>query len=252
MSAIISRDHSLFQSRDRMKQLTRELETNFGVSYFQYLRCFNDGSVGLLLSDTSLTEYFWNQSLTTPLVYSSFKEENKQSHSYWFLWDEELPHYPVNLAREFNIFSGITLVRRSKYYYDMIAVAMPKIVDNPGSFYLNKIHGIEQFIIKFDKTEKELLSTMNKDKIALPKVHRDENYQKICLNSEQIKIKGRNGITHVTSQEMACIRLLCSGLSQKEVAQILDISPRSVETYLYRARIRTGFSLAEIKALMVF
>jgi DNA-binding CsgD family transcriptional regulator len=251
MAVSISRNHSIFQLKDKVQEISNELKTNFGFSYFQYLRCYNDGSAGLLLNDTNLTEYFWNQPTNIPLIYSSFREEHETRHSYWFLWDEELPEYPVNLARnQFNICNGLTLVRRSRDYYDMIAVAMPSNLANAGSFYLNKLPAIEQFIIKFDKNEKELISNMHKDRIHLPDPHRDKNYQKICLNSRHLEIQSKHGITYITSQELACIRLLCSGLSYKETAHILDISPRSVETYLSRAKIRTDLTLPEIKHII--
>ena len=94
-----------------------------------------------------------------------------------YLWDEELPESPVQLARvKFNIRNGITLVRRSKNYYDMIAVALPNEQDNPGSFYLNKLKTIEQFVHEFDKDNKDLIQLINKNPILLPKSYRDVNY----------------------------------------------------------------------------
>lgn len=134
----IASDHPLFLLKAKVQEASSALFETFGFSYFQYLRCFADGSISVLTNHTGLMECI-EQFDDEPVVFSSFAEEYEQSHSYWFLWDEELPDMPVRLAREqFNFHNGLTLVRRNKHYYDMIAVALPYEHPNPGSFYLNK------------------------------------------------------------------------------------------------------------------
>lgn len=162
---------------------------------------------------------------------------------YWFLWDEALPPTaPLQLAREkLNFHNGLTLVRRTKNYYDMIAVALPYEHANPGSFYLNKVKIIEQFIYDFDKQNKDLLHIMDKSAIALPKAYRDVNYQDMCLSKGKIQVRGKAGLTYITTQELACIRFVLQGFSYKQIADILEISPRTVETYLIRLKRRTGY-----------
>jgi DNA-binding CsgD family transcriptional regulator len=214
----------------------------FGLSYFQYLRCFADGSVSLLTNNTSLMEYFQLVD-NSPAVFSSYNEEHAKQHSYWFLWDEELPTEPVALAREqFNIRNGLTLVRRSKTYYDMIAVALPKEQANAGSFYLNKMKAIEHFIQDFDKEQKDLIAFITRNPVALPEANRDVNYKKMCLPQGRIEVQGRQGNTYITAQELACLRLWFQGALQKEIAFSLELSTRTVETYLLRIKARTGFA----------
>lgn len=159
-------------------------------------------------------------------------------------WDEALhPTAPLQLAREkFNFHNGLTLVRRTKNYYDMIAVALPYECPNPGSFYLNKIKAIEQFIFDFDKKNKDLLQIMNKSAIALPKAYRDMNYQEMCLTEGKINIEGKVRQTYLTIQELTCLKFILQGYSYKQIAQALEISPRTVETYLIRIKHRTGYT----------
>lgn len=235
-------DHPTLELKPKIQTVCKDFLNTFGFSYFQYLRCYADGSVGLLTNDTNLFEYIQTVE-NSPVVASSFKNEHVNFHSYWFLWDEELPEAPVEIAREkFNIRNGITLVRRSKDYYDMIAVALPKEQPNPGSFYLNKLKGIEQFVHEFDKDNRALIDIMDKNPIALPQPYRDPNYKDICLTNGRVKVTGKLGITHITTQELACLRLLSQRASYKKIAQILEISPRTVESYLLRIKQRTGYT----------
>jgi DNA-binding CsgD family transcriptional regulator len=251
MALTISQSHPTFALKDKVNSVSQNFLRAHGFNYFQYLRCFADGSIGLLTNHTGLFEHF-QQKNNSPVVFSSFAEDNANTHSYWFLWDEELPAKPVELAREkFNIRHGITLVRRTKHYYDMIAVAVPNQLANPGGFYLNKLKAIEQFVSEFDRM-KDLTQLLNKHPIALPAPCRDANYQQLCLTKGKVRVNGKSGFTHITAQELACLRLLSRGESYKQIAQLLEVSPRTVETYLQRVRQRTGFvSLQELERMLL-
>ena len=242
MPVHVSLNHPTLTLKPKIQEVSQNFLQSFGFSYFQYLRCFADGSIGLLTNHTGLIECF-SEVNNSPVVFSSFSQEQENTHSYWFLWDEALPESPVQLAREkFNIRNGITLVRRSKNYYDMIAVALPEEQANPGSFYLNKLNAIQHFINQFDADHKDLIEVMNKNPIVLPKIYRDVNYSKICLTKGKLLVTGKYGSTHITAQELACLRLLVQGATHKKIAQDLDISSRTAETYLLRVKQRTGLT----------
>lgn len=236
----IPSDHPTFQLKDTIQKLCSAFFNQHGFNYFQYLRCYKDGSCSLLANETGMVEYF-SQVANEPVVFSSYMVEHEKLHSYWFLWDEELPSFPVNLAREkFNLHHGLTLVRRSKNYYDMIAVALPEYKRNIVSFYLTKHKVIEQFINLFDKNHYDLISYINRHPLILPKPYRDSNYQKICLPNGRIEVVGSQGAFYLTSKEVACLRLVLQGITDKQIAQILHLSPRTVETYLNRIKSRSG------------
>ncbi|MES2217762.1 MAG: helix-turn-helix transcriptional regulator [Pseudomonadota bacterium] len=247
----IALDHPTRLLKNKIQEVSKNFLGAFGFSYFQYLRCFANGSASLLTNNTGPFELMAEME-NTPVIFSSYEEEHEKAHSYWFLWDEELPEFPVGIARErFNVHCGLTLVRRSKTYYDMIAVGLPNDVANPAGFYLNKLHAIEQFVKEFDYDNKDLIECMNKNPIALPKPYRDVNYQDICLTEGKIVVAGKTGMTHITAQELACLRLLLQGSPLKKIARTLAVSPRTVETYLQRIRLRTGFATrAELERMM--
>ncbi len=232
-------NHPTLLLKDNIQESTKSFRNNFGFSYFQYLRCFNDGSIGLLTNQTELFLHI-RALKNKPIVYSSFEKQHESMASYWFLWDEALPVHPVQLAREkFGIYHGITLVRRSPSYYDMIAVGFPAPKENVGCFYLNTLKNINSFIHEFDKNHKHLIQIMGDHPITVPLERRDINYQKICLNNRKIRVHGKWGDSYITAQELACLRLLSVGFSYKEMAKQMNISSRTVETYIQRVKYRT-------------
>lgn len=251
MPVQISTDHPTLALRPKIQEVCNNFLTTFGFNYFQYLRCYHDGSISLLTNNTSLVEYFQHRE-NEPLVFSSYEKNYENAHSYWFLWDEELPEFPVRLAKEMcHIHNGLTLVRRSKDYYDMIAVALPNEQENAGGFYLNKLKGIEEYIKDFETANKDLISIITKHRIVLPEPYRDVNYKEMCLSKGRITITGKFGTTYITTQELACMRFLLQGASYKQIAKALMISTRTIETYMLRVRQRTGWTTRlEIKRML--
>jgi hypothetical protein len=233
MSLTINNSHPTFTLETKVSEICKPFFDQYNFNYFQYARLFSDGSIACLLSDASLFKHLMDLDLTS---FSSVKPQQ----SYWFLWDEELPEFPVKLAKEaHNLHHGLTLLRRKKTHYDMIAVAMPIYLGNSASFYLNHLKIIESFICDFETKHQELLDLVFNNCIELPKKNWDPNLKKIILPSNSIFIPKINN--HITMQELSCLRLLAKGLSYKEIGQTLSISPRSVETYLHRLKDRTQY-----------
>ena len=100
---------------------------------------------------------------------------------------------------------------------------------------------LQWYFHQFEQDNKELIQLMDDNPIVLLPAYRDVNYEKICLSDGRLNISGSKGMTYVTTQELSCLRELMQGMTYKQVAQNLQISPRTVETYLQRIKERTGF-----------
>lgn len=237
----LNNDHPTFLLTNKIQEISNNFLNQFGFNYFQYLRCYNDGSFSLLTNHIGLLE-FVQQFEHSPVIYSSLASENKNAHSFWFLWDESLPKYPVEIARKkFNLHNGLTLVKRCKTYYDMIAVALAKEQANPALFYMNKLKAIEFYIRNFEIDNQDLIKLITKNPIALLEAQRDVNYKHLCLSNGKIEVLGKHGKSYITTQELTCLRLKLQGTSYKEMAQTLNLSVRTIETYINRVKERTGY-----------
>jgi DNA-binding CsgD family transcriptional regulator len=242
------------QLQPKIEEITKPFLEQNGFNYFQYLRCYNDGSYSMLANDIKILKLFANLSNKIPLIYSSFEEENQTKFSYWFLWEESLPKQPVELVKkEVGLHNGLTFVRRAKKHYDMIAVALPKHINNQGTFYLNKKHLIEEFIIGFDANQKSLIESINKNPIQLPIFNRDQNFDRIPLTNGGIELQVGNKKAQLSCQELKVLHLYIKGISYKQIAKILSISERTVETYLLRMKLKCNFNtISELHKLINF
>ncbi len=234
----LENNHPLLQLASKVEEASAVFFKEHNLNYFQYLRCYRDGRIGLLLNDPSLFLRFTH--LDAPVVFSSLKEDHVKMQSYWFLWDEELPREPIMLAKEDHSWHhGLTLVKRHHDYYDMIAVAMPQDCSNASSYYMNRVQAIEQFMTSFHKHAPELFESMEQHSIFLPEINRDINYQSMCIENEK---RYSFGDVYITPQELKCLTLKLQGSSYKEIANIYQLSPRTVETYLNRIKCRSGIN----------
>lgn len=70
----IENKHPLLLLSNQVQEVCRNFLNDHGLNYFQYLRCYKDGSVSFLLTDPSL--FLRMVHLDIPLIFSSFKEEH--------------------------------------------------------------------------------------------------------------------------------------------------------------------------------
>ncbi len=245
----LNQNHPMFHMKAAVASACSGLFAQFGLSYFQYLRCYHDGAFSLISNDLRLIDYMnqpenKKQLEDKPVVYSAFDDAQVNQQQFWFLWEETLPEFPVQLAKEkFNIHHGITLMRREKNYYDMIGFAMPARISNPFGFYANILGALEGFIEQFEMHEKEHITMAEKHRIIVPTKHQDPNRFNLCLKKGRVEIQHADFESYLTLKELHCVRRLNQGMSSKAIAKRLHISPRTVETYLQRVKHRTGLAL---------
>ncbi|MDF1678838.1 MAG: LuxR C-terminal-related transcriptional regulator [Legionellaceae bacterium] len=245
----IESSHPLFTTQAVVAQACSKLFRQFNLSYFQYLRCYDDGSFSLLCNDLRLITYLMqpeNARLVKdePALYSAFDESNQHKQQFWFSWDESLPEFPVQLAKQkFHIHNGITLMRREKHHYDMIGFAMPNPIQNTFGYYANILGELEHFIDTFEQHEATHIQTVEHHRILVPTHHKDPNRFDLCLKKGRLDITNDEIDSYITLQELHCLRQFNQGTPIKSIAKKLHISPRTVETYLQRVKYRTGLTL---------
>lgn len=97
------------------------------------------------------------------------------------------------------------------------------------------------FVEEFKKKGSELIQKAVDKRFRVPHYHKDVNRKQLFLKEKQNINTTFNGIqVSVSRKESECLRLAASGLTMKGIAYELNISPRTVETYLNRLKVKTG------------
>ncbi|MGB0935373.1 MAG: helix-turn-helix domain-containing protein [Alphaproteobacteria bacterium] len=68
---------------------------------------------------------------------------------------------------------------------------------------------------------------------------KDPDRHKMLLR-DQFELVSEVGTCHITLREYQCIQGIKAGKTYKEIAREMGVSPRSVESYLQRLKVRSG------------
>jgi DNA-binding CsgD family transcriptional regulator len=126
----------------------------------------------------------------------------------------------------FDIDHGLTLVAPSDNQCEFFAFASSHDHPEVATFYLNNLDLIKRFTGYFKDKAEKVIEQVENHKIILP-LHHDaiRTYSMSDLQELFPNIK-------VTRRQTDCINLLLGGLSTKEIAAQLKLSPRTVEYYI--------------------
>ena len=251
--AIIPEHHFYISCGYAIQEFSRPFFARHNINYFQFFRVYKDSSFIILTNQSGWLSYAMN--IKKMPVMSTIDAAVINPHSYNFLWDTYLPEEPLALAREqFNIANGICFVYRQKEWYELIAFATPKQRYAAVDRYFNHYHELQAFILNFRHNAKSLLNTAYAHRLTLPDVMKDKN-ENILLNNLAHPLTTQsypvsfNAIkSYITPQELKCLHELAKGNTVKQIAQELDLSARTIETYL--TRVKSRFDIAYRKDLI--
>lgn len=98
------------------------------------------------------------------------------------------------------------------------------------------------------KTSKELLNAL--DTIIDGKVYLNEEYTDTLLYGTELKKDTKPSIETLSNREFEVYKMITSGISYKDIAEQLNLSPKTISTY--RTRILEKLSLQNINQLIHF
>lgn len=214
----------------------------FDFNYFQYLTVYKDGSTSFTCNNSQYVEFVLNYALTQrnkQLVFSQPPQGEKLNDSrYYFLWETSLPREPIQMANEFGIYNGMTFVERFEDRYNMVAFASPHSAPVAVNTYLNHLDELEKFIRHFEYNHQNLITDITSQTLALTTAQKDNHIDAVLLKQrdKRIAVTFAQRQSYVTPREYHTLKLLAKGHTYKSIAILLNISPRTVESYINRIK----------------
>lgn len=217
-SLALSDNHICFTSEQDLKTMCQAELGQYGVSYFEYLRVYDDGRCILLANNQKLVRYVFDTELP---VLAPVQDQyiNKKFH-YLILPVEKYVKALDDAINYFNLSNFINLVERYEGHIDLYCFGADANNASIINFYLNNLDKLEKFKFYFQEKSKSLVKNALKSHIKLP------------ANMEPL-FKGMSGkSSHLTQRQVDCLHYLLKGMTVKQIATELSLSPRTVEHYL--------------------
>jgi DNA-binding CsgD family transcriptional regulator len=221
---------------------------NLGVSYFGLHRINKDGSRNIYTNKAEWVHFYYQSSF--------YKDEGfnlKKIPTEFVFWSsmKNVIISDIHLAAcSFGLYAGITLIVKEERYIDFYCFGTNNDRADTENWFICNLDLLKRFICYFKSAASTLLRQSEQSKIFLPNCKdflildtRDspEDLKKAeFMRATQInKFYINNGV-YLTKREIDCAQKLIIGYSIKEMAQELNLSPRTVEEYINNIKIKTG------------
>jgi DNA-binding CsgD family transcriptional regulator len=255
----MSLDINAFAYQDKYTDDIRDIAGAFfeqlNATFFSHVRVSHHGMFKVLMSETSLSKHYVDQRL--PIRFSYGKGIRLHSGCYLLngLCSIATPEQ-LDLNREiFNFDHFIYLVDKQETWDDLFILATTPENNAFENLVLNNLdfikHGLHYYKYKTRKIFTQAPGVlypshyfMQQEALLCNKLHFDtDRLQKILVSIKGVEIV-------ISRQEYRCLGFFTKNLTVKEIAQEMNLSPRTVETYLNnlknKLRCQNSLELANI------
>ncbi|HLB42186.1 MAG TPA: LuxR C-terminal-related transcriptional regulator [Gammaproteobacteria bacterium] len=223
------------------------------ITYFAHVNIDKNGQFSALSNNPQFIEHYLKNKYYNCDIHMA---KNHKSNSY-ILWDNiELTGESLKLHLEsfaFGVQHTFTIIEASNGECNYYHFANNQTSSSINQIYLNNIDLLRLFISEFNKAIKQssllsqaydlkfLLDTNATGYTMRDNESLDHNVKRLQFYKE-LKKKFHNSIQSVilSQQQMRCLNFLNKGMTSKEIAKKLNISPRTVEQHLRMARESIG------------
>lgn len=250
MQGINIENHYSIQSSNEVQQLCDGLLNSIGITYFNYIKIYNeDCSRELLTNNSDWIAHFYREGLYNSAGAIDVEHLLPKGYFLWSEMDEKDPSY-LHGKEYYNIDNGISFVIKRKdvtYLYIFASCRENKLINN---FYVSNIDLLQRFIHYFNDSGRELINKAAESRIYLPgkQLVNNKKVNNIGVSSDtrnsfykKTKVKryyllNESDDLYLTQKQADSIKLSLKGLSAKEIANAMNISHRTVESYMFEVK----------------
>lgn len=240
--------------RNSILDICKPLFDNFDITYFEYDKISNDGRVFYLCTNKEWLQFSLEQKMFDDEEHVRLCSIAKNHNIRYALWNTlklENTHL-LSKYRDHNIWNGLTINEIEEDSFNTYSFATTKENTPLNNFFINNLFLFDHFILYFKNKIKSVPGIESKILTFSASPLRDEeNSQKEEYNHRlnnflkqtelcHFEVKEDNKIITITKREAQCLWMLSEGKTMKEIAQNLEISQRTVESYLNTVKRKTG------------
>ena len=230
-------EHPAYCLGDKIAEICAPLFNSFAINYFSYSRIYieRDGTKLLINAccNKSWLQYYYCK---------KYKLLNTgKPFNFWMVVME--PRALKDAGVIFSHHNGIIFDKIFPDCFESLEFASPTSNTCPLEFCNNKAL-LNQFLIYFKCKAANVLKILEKEPLYLsqkrfPKIELiDQAYNDFCqaIKIKKVPLRFKSKEIIFTRREFDVLSLMTKGKSMCEVGNILQISPRTVENYVYNAK----------------
>lgn len=235
---------------------------NLGVKWFGYIKIFGDGSYLLLApcNNEFIKKYFLTikSQGTSPTIQI---ESSPIGQSYHVMFPSNISLFNRNkdpvlhLLHTCDIWPVYAIYKNGLDFVEAYCFGMNKTDEYAPQFYFKNMLLLEHFCLYFAEKASDLIDHQDTKKLAyfdqkftFITSHAEDEWTKNAeqfLNQTQLQrlhLIEKNYDILLSKRETECLRHLAFGKSAKEIGRTLNLSHRTIETYINKIKVKTGFN----------
>jgi len=223
-------NHPALTSCEDITQIMLPYLKRHGMTVFNYYRIYSNSTLVRLSTDSEWTKHYFKMNymnnLTVPPSYIA-KPKN------YYIWmEEDCPLMLKDAALNFNTSNGISIAVRHKdsiEYFCFATTLKNKTIIN--DFYINNLDLLNTYSLHFKDQAQSIIKLCDKNRI----IFSNASLAAQTLSNDLEFFNSKQAITpahkKLTKLQRDCGNLL-SGLSHKDIAAKVNLSPSTIETHL--------------------
>ena len=233
----------VFLLQNDVRDICKPLFSYSDICNFSYARIYNQNKIALLTSYPDIYPHIFKRKLV--ITYEKLKQMmvvnrrvNNIKQSFYYL-SKECGSQNNELLREYKMENSIVFVFHTRFFFECFIFSSPR-GKNIIQSHFNNADILVQFKYYFAEHAKKLIEDAESHLMPIPYNNKTQENSNMPLDRKKLRefltVKhytlNHNGREiRITLREFECLKFLAQGRSAKEVARILNISPRSVESY---------------------
>lgn len=232
------KQHVTEETAKEVTEICQPLFDALNLNFFCYTRLYKDKSVIAISTACEPVYYAFEAKapVTTTFIPSGFN-----------LWSEyRSDEFLQHEADHFGFYNGTTITKDAENYRECLILAAPKNNVNAIGICFNSQDFLRNFLLYFKDKADFLIDKACQNKVVLPdymigKPLPQRNYEDFLslIKTNNIRFDFHDQEVVISRREYECLQQLSKGKSMKETAAILEISSRTVEQYVARAKEKT-------------
>lgn len=217
-------------------EIMKERLSKFSISNFNYYKIYSDNSIIRLSSNLEWTEHFFNKNYLTIISPPSNCLSKQINYFVWLI--EDCPLVLTDAYSNFDLGSGLTIAIKDQHATEYFCFELTKQGKRHVNLLLNHLDVLQNDCSFFKEKAKKLLATGEKNKIIPVKssdiLQRNQNLPSRLMNNtayDSVKLSLKQSL---------CANLLIQGLTTPQIAQKLQLSPRTIETHINQLKYKFG------------
>lgn len=232
-----------------VEALVEPLQRNFDITHFGFIRMFENGKFFRIANSPDWTRrYFECEFYNNAAVYD-MKNIPLNESRFSILAGSPSNKYFHTMCCDFNLWNHMLIYERYATHGDFWFFGTGRSNTQILSFYVNNKNLLKHFTLYFKEKASELLKIHESSPLITTtlspldkKVQESEDIKNFIkeITCNKHHLEGKYKGTSLSKREYECLFFLSQGWTMKEIAEKMNLSPRTVEVHVNNIKNKIG------------